>query len=272
MQPYIFLWNFLYHEAVIKLKAMEQRFHIYRAVFFILFTIILFAGALAQSPATPDTTIIFTPSNPNLIQPQSYRPATKAWGLDILMSDNGFGLGFFYRYELSDELSLLGNFAVSDVKDPAEFEQYDYYGNSFVPGKKNRLLMIPVTFSVQYRLFKDDIVDNFRPFINAGIGPTMVYVSPYAHPVDYYFADGTYAYTDPGKIDFFTSLKYGKMRYTIGGFIGAGVYFGMEKGTLSGLSVKYLLAPFPDGIEVMQGGFIKNFGGLFITLSFGSMF
>jgi outer membrane protein W len=164
------------------------------------------------------------------------------------------------------------DFAISDVKDETEFEQYDYYGNSFIPGKKNRLLMMPLMVSVQYRLFKDDIVDNFRPFINAGLGPTMVYVSPYANPTDYYYSDGTYAYTDPGKIDFFTSLKYGKMRYTLGGYIGAGAYFGMEKGTLTGLSIKYFLARFPDGIEVMEGGYMKNFGGLFITLTFGSLF
>jgi outer membrane protein W len=131
--------------------------------------------------------------------------------------------------------------------------------------------MMPLTVSIQYRLFKDDIVDNFRPFINAGLGPTMVFVAPYAHPTNYFFPDGSY-YTDPGKIDFFTSLKYGKMRYTLGGYIGAGAYFGMEKGTLTGLSVKYFLAPFPDGIEDMTNVYIKNFGGLFITLTFGSLF
>ena len=251
---------------------MEHRVNKYRAFLFLGIIFVLCTGAFAQYTAAPDTTIIFTPSNPNLIRPQSYTPTTKAWGLDLLMSNNGFGLGVFYRYEFSDELSLMGNFAISDVKDEAEFEQYDYYGNSFVPGKKNRLLMMPLTVGIQYRLFKDDIVDNFRPFINAGFGPTMVYVSPYARPINYYFSDGTYAYTDPGKIDFFTALKYGKMRYTLGGFIGAGVYFGMEKGTLTGLSVKYFLAPFPDGIEVMEGGFIRNFGGLFITITFGSMF
>jgi hypothetical protein len=254
-----------------KLTAMAHNRKTYPAILFLLFTLILCTGTSAQSRIQHDTTIIFTPSHP-LIQSQSYNPATKAWGLDLLMSNNGFGLGFFYRYELSDEISLMGNLAFSDVKDQTEFEQYNYYGDSYVPGKKNRLLLIPVTFSVQYRLFKDDIVDNFRPFVNAGFGPAMVYVSPYANPVNYYFQDGTYAYTDPGKIDFFTALKSGKMRYSLGGYIGAGVYFGMEKGALSGLSIKYYLAPFPDGIEVMEGGFMKNFGGLFITLSFGSMF
>ena len=252
---------------------MECSKNTYRSSLFLFLTLFIVPSAFAQTPALPDTTIIFTPSNPDLIRPQSYRPMTKALGLDLLMSNNGIGLGLFYRSELSDELSLMFNFAVSDVKDDAEFEQYDYYGNSYIPGKKNRLLMIPVTASIQYRLFKDEIVDNFRPFINAGIGPTMIYVAPYANPVNYYFTDGSYAYTDPGKIDFFTSLKYGKMRYTLGGYIGAGAYFGMEKGTLTGLSVKYFLAPFRDGIEVMNnGGFIKNFGGLFITLTFGSMY
>jgi hypothetical protein len=99
----------------------------------------------------------------------------------------------------------------------------------------------------------------------------MVFVAPYAHPKTYYYSNNSY-YNDPGKIDFFSSLKYGKLRYTLGGYIGAGAYFGMEKGTLTGISVKYFLAPFPSGIEVMQRGYIKNFGGLFITLTFGSMF
>ena len=133
---------------------MECFKNTYRTILFLFLALFISTAAFAQSP---DTTIIFTPSNPHLIQPQSYRPMTKAWGLDLLMSNNGFGLGLFYRSELSDDLSLMLNFAISDVKDEAEFEQYDYYGNSFVPGKKNRLLMMPLTVGIQYRLFKDAI-------------------------------------------------------------------------------------------------------------------
>jgi outer membrane protein W len=250
---------------------MGYAINVYRTILFLLLTFLVFTTTiLAQTLRTPDTTIIFTPSDPNLIRPQSYRPLAKAWGLDLLMSNNGFGLGFFYRYEMTDNLSLMLNLVFSDVKDDAEVEEYDYYGQSYIPGKKNRLLLIPLMFSVQYRLFKDDIVDNFRPFITAGLGPTMVYVSPYIQNRIYQFSDTTLVL--PEKMDFFTSLKYGKIRYTIGGFIGAGVYFGMEKGTITGLSVKYFLAPFPDGIEVMEHGSIKNFGGLFLMLTFGGMF
>jgi hypothetical protein len=248
---------------------MKCNNNVYRTILFLLLTFLISLNASAQTQPTPDTTIIFTPSNPNLIREQSYNPTVHAWGLDLLLSNNGFGMGAFYRYEIDDELSLMFNFAISDVKDDTEVEQYDYYGNSYIPNKKNRLLLLPLTVSVQYRLFKDDIVDNLRPFITAGIGPTMVFVAPYtSNQVSYDYFGTPYR----EKIDFFTSLKYGKPRYTIGGFIGAGTYFGMDKGTITGLSVKYFLAPFPSGIEVMEGGYMKNFGGLFITLTFGGMF
>ena len=240
-------------------------------IVFLLLTFFSFTSLQAQRLQTPDTTIIFTPSNPNLVRTENYRPFTQAWGLDILTSNNGFGFGTFYRYEIDEELSFIASFAISDVKDEAEFEQYDYYtGQNFVPGKINRLLLLPLHACVQYRLFKDDIVDNFRPYVTAGLGPTMVFVAPYATYTTAYF--GNLSYTEAQKIDFFTSLKYGKLRYTVGGFVGAGVNFGMEKGTLTSLSVRYLIAPFANGIEVMRGGYIKNFGGLFIYLTFGSMF
>lgn len=229
----------------------------------LLLSLVLVVPATAQYRLPTDTSIVFIPSNPNLIRPDNYKSSVKAWGLDILFSNNGFGLGVFYRHEITDEYSWLINFLISDVKNDAEVEQYDYWsGQNYILGKLNRLLLMPLMASVQYRLFKDDIADNFRPFITAGIGPTMVYVSPYA----------TYDSLGQHLIDFFTSLKYGKMRYTLGGFIGAGAYFGSEKGTITGLNVRYLWAPFPNGIEVMQGGYMKNFGGLFITLTLGSLF
>lgn len=250
---------------------MKHRIAIFRVAISLLFLLVALSSTEAQGIPTPDTTIIFTPSNPNLVRAETYRPYTHTWGVDILTSNNGFGIGTFYRYEIDDEFSFIANFAISDVKDEAEFEQYDYYtGQNFVPGKKNRLLLLPLHACVQYRLFKDDIVDNFRPFVMAGLGPTMVFVAPYASYSTYSL--GNTIFTETEKIDFFTSLKYGKMKYTVGGFIGAGVNFGMEKGTLTSISVKYLIAPYAEGIEVMQGGFIKNFGGLFISLSFGSMY
>ncbi|MCI0707031.1 MAG: hypothetical protein L0Y80_06070 [Ignavibacteriae bacterium] len=226
----------------------------------------------AQNNPTTDTTIVFEPSSPDLIASTQYQPLRNAWGIDLMVSNNGFGLGGFWRHEYTDELSGFISLALSDVKDEAEVEYFNQFtGQSFVPGKKNRLLMLPVTFGVQYRLFKDDIVDNFRPFLSAGIGPSMVFVAPYSKTTVYDLGNGQ-TYTDTEQIEFFSSLKYGQAKYTVGGFIGGGAYFGLDKGTLSGVSFRYYFIPFKKGIEILDQVYVKHFGGFFITLNFGSMY
>jgi hypothetical protein len=144
-----------------------------------------------------------------------------------------------------------------------------YFGQSFVPGKKNRLLLLPLIATFQYRLFKDDIVDNFRPYLSAGAGPTMVFVSPYSRTNTIVLGDGT-SFTDVEKIDFFDSLKDGKAHYTIGGYVGGGAYFGKQRASVLGVSMRYYFVPFPSGIEILDGGFVRDFGGFYITLHFGS--
>ncbi len=230
-----------------------------------------FHQTFAQIPSQPDTTVIFTPSK-NLFQAKSEsHRRTNGWGLDLLVSDNGFGMGGFYRNEINKDLSWGISLLISSAKDPSEVEQYDYYGNSYVLGKKNRVIMIPFHVSVQYRLFREKITDSFRPFLTAGAGPTMLYVFPYAD---------NYSVIDPWtglpaiyteKKDFFSSLKYGRTHYTLGGFIGAGAYFGLGNNTLAGLSVRYYLAHFPEGIEVMEWKKTKDFGGIALLLQFGTM-
>lgn len=224
---------------------------------------LLVVNLQAQDPLTSDTTIVFRPSKPDPINASSYKPLRNAWGIDLLISNNGFGLGGFWRHEFTDQVSGLVSLAISDVKDEGEVEFYNQFtGQTFVAGKKNRLLMFPVSIGVQYRLFKDDIVDNFRPYISAALGPTMIFVAPYS-----------IQHTNTvEQIEFFNSLKYGQARYTLGGYIGGGAYFGLDKGTLSGISFRYYFIPFKNGIEILDNGFVKQFGGFFITLNFGSMY
>lgn len=224
---------------------------------------LLVVNLQAQDPLTSDTTIVFRPSKPDPINASSYKPLRNAWGIDLLISNNGFGLGGFWRHEFTDQVSGLVSLAISDVKDEGEVEFYNQFtGQTFVPGKKNRLLMFPVSIGVQYRLFKDDIVDNFRPYISAALGPTMIFVAPYS-------IQNT---NTVEQIEFFNSLKYGQARYTLGGYIGGGAYFGLDKGTLSGISFRYYFIPFKNGIEILDKVFIKQFGGFFITLNFGSLY
>lgn len=183
-------------------------------------------------------------------------PFNNSWGTDILVSTNGFGLGFFYRHEYTPELAGFVDFSISESKDEREVERYDYWtGQSYVLGKENRFLVMPLFVGVQYRLFREDIMDNFRPYVNAAAGPTMVYVFPYRE-------------------EYFTALGKGQPRYTVGGYLGFGAFFGSERSTLFGMNVRYYFVPYSGGIESMKQGnnveYKNEFGGLFISLSVGS--
>lgn len=214
--------------------------------------------------------MVFRPVQAMLIAEPVFDQRMTAWGFDLLLSESGFGLGGFYRREITDVLAGTITFAISDVKADGEMEYYDYWtGTTNVPGKKNRLLMLPLMASIQYRLFHDDIVDNFRPYVTAGAGPTTLFVSPYARIIATQLGDGS-TFLQSEKVDFFESLKFGKAHTTLGGFIGAGAYFGKDRSNVMGLSIRYYFIPISPGIEVMQGGFVKEFGGVFITLHFGS--
>jgi hypothetical protein len=182
-----------------------------------------------------------------------------SWGVDLLVSINGFGLGTFYRHEYSDDLSGFIDFSISEAKDDNEVEFYDIYGRPFTPDKVNRFLVLPLFVGAEKRMFADDITDNFRPFIEAAAGPSMIYVFPYND-------------------EYFTALGKGSLRYTAGGYVGIGAYFGSERTNFLGMNIRYYYIPYPGGILSMQhvtsagtSNVMKNqFGGLVISLSFGT--
>jgi hypothetical protein len=177
-----------------------------------------------------------------------------ALGLDLLVSNSGFGLGGFYRRQYTDDLYGFGAFSISEVKDDREVEQYNYItGETFVPGKVNRFLLIPLIFGVQNRLFREDIADNFRPYITAAVGPTLVYSAPYDR-------------------EFFNSLGHGQAHFTLGGYVGFGAFFGFDQNTLMGVSFRYYFVPLKNQIESLQGVYLKQFGGFFMTINVGTVF
>jgi hypothetical protein len=174
----------------------------------------------------------------------------KAWGIDLFASDNGFGLGAFYRYQYTNDLYGVINLGISESKDQSEMEYYDYWGNKFTYGKKNRIIMFPLTAGIQYRLFREQIVETFKPYINCGIGPVLLYTTPYDR-------------------EFFNAIRYGQAHYTIGGYFGIGANFGFDKKNLMGVNIRYYVIPYPAGLESLEGKLMKYFGGVYITLNFG---
>ena len=124
------------------------------------------------------------------------------WALNLSFSDNGFGFGAAKYFKLSKDISLNAGILFSGAKDDREFEQVDFFGNSVTPFKENRLFMFPIlNIGMQYRLFRDDVTDDMRPFVNFGVSPAAIVYTPYSE-------------------SFFPSFKYAKAKYTVGGYVG----------------------------------------------------
>lgn len=175
-------------------------------------------------------------------------------GIDFIFSEGGFGLGTFYRREISPSLTFFTDISMSEAKDEHEIEYIDYWGNTIVIGKKNRVFLVPWNFGLQQRLFRKSLADNLRPYINFGVGPAMVFTTPYEK-------------------EFFSSFSKAHANYTAGGYIGLGANFGLDKNSLLGLNIRYYYIRFFDkGVESLEGRYQKTLGGFFLTLNLGTMY
>lgn len=201
------------------------------------------------------------------------QPSLNHWGFDVLVSTDGFGLGAFFRREVTSDISWFLSFSVSESKDSREVERFDpYTGQSFVPGKLNRFMVLPLMAGLQYRVFREEIMDSFRPYLNAGVGPTMVYAMPFSKITS--VANG---YVQVEQVEFFKSIGMGKAHYTMSAYIGIGANFGNEKTNALGVNFRYYFTYlFGDGIPSLYNqstGAISSsktdFGGFFITLNIG---
>lgn len=182
-------------------------------------------------------------------------------GVDLVFTEGGVGFGSFYRRAIVDDITFVTTFSISEAKEQNEFTRIDPYTlQSYTIGKKNRVFLIPLTFGLQHRLFKNSLYETLRPFIEAGIGPSIVLTSPY---ID-----------DQGnQVEFFKSFGRAHSNYALGGYIGLGANFGIDTSSLIGLNIRYYyIQLFNDGVESLFGTKTKNFGGIYITLSIGKMY
>jgi hypothetical protein len=198
------------------------------------------------------------------------------WSLDILISNDGFGLGTMYRRSYTRDISGFISFSISESKDEREFEYIDpYYNISYTPGKLNRFLVLPLLVGIQYRLFREDIVGTFRPYLNAGAGPSMIYKTPY---VEFVPQDG--GFWETKQVEFFNSIGRGHPAYTVGAFVGMGANFGTERSNIYGVNFRYYFTYlFGAGLPSLYNTFSRevsatknSFGGFVISLNIGMAF
>lgn len=176
-------------------------------------------------------------------------------GLDIMFSEGGIGMGFFYRRQLNQKLTVFSDFSISEAKDEQEFEYIDPYTYQTITyGKKNRIFLLPLNVGLQYRIFENVLSDNLRPYFNLGVGPTMVVTTPYDR-------------------EFFNAFGKAQSKFAAGGYIGFGGNFGIDNSNLVGLNIRYyIIRFFGDGVESLQGKFKKQLGGIFLTINIGMMY
>ena len=209
-----------------------------------------------ESPEyNPDTLYIYTSPRPLINQEEISGEVKQAWGLDLLFSGNGFGLGLFYQKAFTEDLFAFASFYISGAKNTDEFELYDYNtGQFFILDKINRLFMFPLTLGIQQYLFRDVLNDNLKPFINIGLGPSFILSTPYEK-------------------EFFSSFGDANAYTRFGAFIGGGANVGSGSKSFVSVNVRYYFIPFGgEGLESVKNNPIKDFGGLFLSLSLGAKF
>jgi len=217
---------------------------------------LLFFCVVNVAQSQEEGRIVFTdPKNAGdkMLSEADLQPRQNAWGGDLMIGNDGFGLGVFYTMIFAEDWTSFVNLSFTEVKDSRQQEYYDYWGSVYTPNKVNRIFRIPLLVGVQYRLFSDEIVDNFRPYLNGGVGPVMLYITS-------------------AKREFFTSLGYGHTKYAFGGYTGIGAQFGFDQSSVLGLNIRYYIIPIPKGIQSVEQGELANANGFFITLNFGIAF
>ncbi len=222
---------------------------------FVFAVLISAATSIAQVPvgstktsSPKDSAIIFQSPRPLLEETSaSANMISNSIGFSGMINDFGFGVGFYYRRSLTEDLSGLIIFDIGTAKDAKEFGLADEI-------MINRIYVMPLMASLQYRLFNGVLGDGLRPYVTAGAGPAFI------------------ATTD-GSQDFFVALGHPKLSTTFGGFFGVGANFGSDPKTTFGASLKYYIIPYPaPGIESTQGHFLTNFSAAALTITYGFNF
>lgn len=182
-----------------------------------------------------------------------------SFGFDLIFTDGGFGLGSFFTRTVYDNFSAFADISISEAKGDNEIEYYDYYGQPYVINKKNRIFLIPLNFGLRYRMFAESLTDNLRPYICAGMGPSLILSTPYE--------------MNGEPVEFFTSFKYSHPYYTVGGYVGLGANFGLSREYIVGVNIRYMIIKkYGQGIENVNGTFQKDFGGVFLSINLGFMY
>jgi hypothetical protein len=184
-------------------------------------------------------TLVYAQSNNSDI-----KPITKSWAVGMLYTESGFGLFGTYSKSIGRTTSSMIRLSVSGVSDPNEVEYYDYYGNSYIRDKINRVYAATLSIGLKHSIFFDDIDGNFKPFIKGGIAPALIMMTPYDR-------------------SFFNSFGYAQTSFGLGAFGGIGIEYYESKSLGMSLGIEYYYIPvLGREVSSIKDKNITNIGGL----------
>ena len=191
-------------------------------------------------------------------------------GLQILLSNSGFGLGGYYHREITPSTSFMTEISIGAGKDEKE-SKFFRFGSSYIPYKANYMLMMPVQAGIIQRLFSEVIEDNFRPYVQVTAGPTLGWEYPYFDDEN---GNGEYDSAEERTYDSIGAIPKGEFRFGLGGTVALGAHFGLSKRVTQGVRIGYAFTHFFQGIQLMEPQVEdaqRNFGTPTITLTFGKL-
>lgn len=199
-------------------------------------------------------------------------PYGSGMGFQVVLTNSGFGLGGYYMRSVDPITSLLLDIGVGSGKDERELRFFrSQFGGSFIPNKANYLLMAPLHVGFQKRLFMNQIEDNFRPFLQITLGPTLGFEYPYFRDENGNgsFDDGERTYDPVG------GIVRSRVEFGVGGLIAIGAHFGMGSRLSQSVRIGYSLTYFSDGIQLLEPsvrGRQRYFGTPSLSILFGRLF
>lgn len=198
-------------------------------------------------------------------------------GFQLMLTNSGFGLGGYGQWAVSPSTSFLVETSIGAGKDRREQKFFDFFGRSYVPFKHHYFLQMPVRVGVHRRLFREEIQENFRPFVQASAGPTLGWQWPYFRDAN---GNGVFEPQRPNNETRYGSLESffkGETRFGMGGMVGVGVFWGTSRSTAQGVRIAYSFNYFPRAVPLMQDvPELENssrhyFGSPTISLVFGRL-
>lgn len=191
-------------------------------------------------------------------------------GLQILLTNSGFGLGAYLHRSITDATSFMTEVSLGAGKDERELKFFRF-GSSYIPNKANYLLMMPVQVGIIHRLFRDAIEENFRPYVQVTGGPTLGWEYPYFDDAN---GNGQYDPRQEDSYDSIGALPKGEFRLGVGGTIAIGAHFGLSRKVTQGVRIGYAFTHFFEGIQLLEPQVQEAqmfFGTPTITLTFGKL-